>query len=83
MANHQSANKRIRVAQAHRLRNRYQRKMYKTAFKQLKQIKDKQKALAFCKSISSILDKLAQRRIIHKNKVANSKSNLARYIKSL
>ena len=83
MANHQSARKRIRANETKRLRNRYQLKTCRTAIKQLKKTKNKQEAAGFFKKVSAMLDKLAMRNIIHKNKAANNKASLARYINSL
>lgn len=83
MANHQSARKRIRTNESKRLRNRYQLKTCKTAIKQLKKSKDKQEATEFFKTISAMIDKLAKKNIIHKNKAANNKSRLAKYINTL
>jgi small subunit ribosomal protein S20 len=83
MANHQSARKRIRANETKHLRNRYQLKTCKTAIKQLKKVKDKQEAENSFKSVSAMLDKLARKNIIHKNKAANNKSHLAKHINTL
>jgi small subunit ribosomal protein S20 len=83
MANHQSALKRIRANEKKRLHNRYQLKTCKTAIKHLKKTQDKQKATEAFKTISSMIDKLAKRNIIHKNKAANNKASLAKYINAL
>jgi len=83
MANHQSARKRIRANETKRLRNRYQLKTCKTAIKQLKKTKNKQEAEGLFNSVSAMLDKLATRRVIHKNKAANNKASLAKHINNL
>jgi len=83
MANHQSARKRIRSNEAKHLRNRYQAKTCRTAIKKLKQLKEKQEAEQLFKDVVSMLDKLARKNIIHKNKAANTKSKLAIYVNSL
>jgi small subunit ribosomal protein S20 len=83
MANHQSAKKRIRANEAKHLQNRYQLKTCRTAIKQLKQVKDKQQAEILFKNVVSMLDKSAKRHIIHKNKAANTKSQLAQHISRL
>lgn len=83
MANHQSALKRIRGNAKKRLRNKYQLKTCKTAIKQLKKKQDKQEALIFFQTVSSMVDKLAKKNIFHKNKAANTKASLAKYINSL
>ena len=83
MANHKSALKRVRSDETKRLRNRYQLKSTRSAVKKLKGLKSKKEAQDFFKKVSSMLDKLAKRNIIHKNKAANNKSKLAAYVNSL
>lgn len=83
MANHKSALKRIRANNAKRLRNRYQHKTTRTYIKKLRETTDKAEALELLKKVSSMLDKLAKRNIIHKNKAANNKSKLASFVNSL
>ena len=83
MANHKSALKRIRASNAKRLRNRYQHKTTRTYIKKLRETTDKAEATELLKKVSGMLDKLAKRNIIHKNKAANNKSKLASYVNSL
>ncbi|MCG8340827.1 MAG: 30S ribosomal protein S20 [Cytophagales bacterium] len=83
MANHKSALKRIRSSAVKRLRNRYQLKTCRTFIKKLRQSTDKQEAEKLLGKVSSMLDKLSKKNIIHKNKAANNKSKLARYVNSL
>lgn len=80
MANHQSALKRIRSNETKRLRNRYQLKTCKTFIKKFKNATDVEESTALFKGVSSMLDKLASKNIIHKNKAAHSKSALARLV---
>lgn len=82
MANHKSALKRIRSNETKRLRNRYQLKTCRTFVKKLKGTTDSKEAEALFKKVASMLDKLASKRVIHKNKAANNKSALARLINS-
>ncbi len=82
MANQKSALNRIRSSETKRLRNRYQLKTCRTFVKKLKGATDQQEAEVLFKKISSMLDKLAKRNIIHKNKAANSKSTLAKLVNS-
>lgn len=77
MANHKSALKRIRRNEAVRLRNRYQHKTVRNAIKKLRSEEDKKEAEALLPSVVGMIDKLAKRNIIHKNKAANLKSKLA------
>ena len=83
MANHKSALKRIRSNNAKRLRNRYQAKTTRTFIKKLRGTTDKSEAQELFKKVSGMLDKLAKRNIIHKNKASNNKSKLARLVNSL
>ena len=83
MANHKSALKRIRSSEAKRLRNRYQSKTTRTFIKRLKGATDKTEAQELFKTVSSMIDKLAKKNIIHKNNAAHKKSKLAKFVNSL
>ncbi|MNU83760.1 30S ribosomal protein S20 [compost metagenome] len=76
MANHKSAQKRIRSNDVKRLRNKYQHKTTRNAVRKLRSLKDKKEASDLLPVVSSMLDKLAKRNVIHKNKAANLKSGL-------
>ncbi|GAB3648838.1 30S ribosomal protein S20 [Echinicola sediminis] len=83
MANHKSALKRIRANEAKRLRNRYQAKTTRTFIKRLRHTTDKAEAQELLKKVSSMIDKLAKKNIIHKNNAANKKSSLTKFVNSL
>jgi small subunit ribosomal protein S20 len=83
MANHKSSLKRIRSNEKKRLRNRYQHKTTRTFIKRLKETTDPAEAQELYKTVSSMIDKLAKKNIIHSNKAANQKSKLAKLVKSL
>jgi small subunit ribosomal protein S20 len=83
MANHKSAIKRIRANEAKRLRNRYQLKTTRTMVKKLRTTSDKKAAVELLKEVSGMLDKLAKKNIIHKNKASNNKSKLTRLVNAL
>lgn len=83
MANHKSALKRIRANEAKRLRNRYQHKTTRTFIKRLKSSTDKAEAQELLKTVTSMIDKLAKKNIIHKNNAANKKSKLTRFVNAL
>ena len=83
MANHKSALKRIRSNNAKRLRNRYQHKTTRTFIKRLRDTTDKSEAQELLKKVTSMLDRLAKKNIIHKNKAANNKSKLTKLVNSL
>ncbi|MBC6611596.1 30S ribosomal protein S20 [Hymenobacter sp. BT507] len=83
MANHKSALKRIRSNEAKRVLNRYQAKSTRTAIKKLRATTNQSEAQEQLKKVSSMLDRLAKKNIIHKNKAANNKSSLAKFVSSL
>jgi small subunit ribosomal protein S20 len=80
MANHKSALKRIRSNDAKRLRNKYQHKTTRNAVRDLRAIEDKTEAETKLGKVISMLDKLAKKNIIHKNKAANLKSQLTKKV---
>ncbi len=82
MANHKSAKKRVRSDEAKRLRNRYQHKTARTAIKELRN-SEKAEAEKLFPTVISKIDKLAKKNIIHKNKAANLKSDLALFVNTL
>ncbi len=83
MANHQSAKKRMRQYASRRLRNRYQARTTRNAVKKLKSVTDKTEAQEQYPKVVSMLDKLANKNIIHKNKAANLKSQVDKHMASL
>jgi small subunit ribosomal protein S20 len=83
MANHKSAEKRIRANEAKRVKNRYQHKTTRTVVKKLKTTTDKSEAETLFKEVSSMIDKLAKKNIIHWKKAANQKSKLAKKVNAL
>lgn len=83
MANHKSALKRIRSNEAKRLRNKYQHKTARTFIKRLKETSDKQAGEELLTQVVSMVDKLAKKNIIHKNKAGHIKSKLTKHVASL
>ena len=83
MANHKSAQKRIRSNETKRLVNKYQHKTTRNAVRKLRSITDKVEATALYNTVASMIDKLAKKNVIHKNKASNLKSGLAVKINSL
>jgi len=77
MANHKATKKDVRQATKRRDRNKYYGKTTRNAIRDLKALKGKEATDQF-PAVSSMIDKLAKRGIIHKNKAANLKSKLAR-----
>ncbi|WP_196885320.1 30S ribosomal protein S20 [Aureivirga sp. CE67] len=83
MANHKSALKRVRSNETKYLRNRYYHKTTRNAVRKLRATEDKAVAEELFPSVVSMLDKLAKRNIIHKNKAGNLKSKLAKHVAAL
>jgi small subunit ribosomal protein S20 len=83
MANHQSALKRIRQIQKRKLHNRYYAKTTRNAVRKLRATTDKAVAAELLPKVSSMLDKLAKRKVIHKNKASNLKSKLTLHVNRL
>jgi len=83
MANHKSAQKRIRSNNAKRLRNRYYAKTTRNAVKRLRNTTDKTEAAEKLPKVISLVDRLAKRRVIHSNKASNLKSSLMRHVNKL
>jgi small subunit ribosomal protein S20 len=83
MANHKSSVKRIRQTLKRRLRNKYYSKTARNAVRNLRNLTDKTEAAELYKKVSSMLDRLAKKSVIHKNKASNLKSKLALHVNSL
>ncbi|MCH2235164.1 MAG: 30S ribosomal protein S20 [Crocinitomicaceae bacterium] len=83
MANHKSALKRVRSSETKRLRNKYQHKTARNAVRALRATTKKKEAIEMLPKVAAMLDKLAKRNIIHKNKAANLKSSLTLHVNSL
>lgn len=83
MANHKSSLKRIRANATKRLRNRYQAKTTRTFIKRLRASVDKQSGQELLPKVISMLDRLAKKNVIHKNKAANNKSKLTKFVNNL
>jgi small subunit ribosomal protein S20 len=83
MANHKSAIKRIRANAAKRLRNRYQAKTTRNAIKKLRLTTSQAEAKQLLPSVISMIDRLAKRNVIHKNKASNNKSKLTKFVNKL
>jgi len=83
MANHKSSIKRIRQTETRRLENRYYARTTRNAVKKLRTTTDKTAATSQYPEVASMLDKLAKKNVIHKNKASNLKSKLSHYINTL
>ena len=83
MANHKSSEKRIRQDEARKVNNKYYAKSTRNALKELRSTTDKKAAADLLPKVSSMLDKLAKKNIIHRNKAANLKSELAKQVNGI
>ncbi len=83
MAHHLSAKKRIRQSVKRREANRYYKKSTRTAIRKLREMTDHEEASKFLPKVVSMIDRLVKRNSWHKNKGANLKSKLTRFVASL
>jgi small subunit ribosomal protein S20 len=86
MANTVQARKRARQAVAARAQNMAQRSELRTAIKKVSAAVlagDKAAAASVFQSSMSVIDRIADKKIIHKNKAARHKSRLAQAIKAM
>jgi len=83
MANHKSSLKRIRQTETKRLNNRYFSKTTRNAIKKFRLETNKEEAVKLYPEVVSMIDKLAKKNVIHKNKASNLKSSLALQINRL
>ena len=79
MANHKATKKDVRQAAKRRERNKYYGKTTRNAIRDLKAVTGKE-AGEKLPLVASMIDKLAKRGVIHKNKAANLKSKLTRKV---
>jgi small subunit ribosomal protein S20 len=83
MATHKSAEKRNRQSLKKKAVNKQRKSELKTAVKLVRTAKDKETAERELKKAIASLDKMASKKIIHKNKAANQKSKLTRLVNRL
>jgi small subunit ribosomal protein S20 len=83
MANHKATRKDVRQSAARRDRNRYYGKTTRNAIRSLQEVTDAKEAGKELIGVVSMIDKLAKKGVIHKNKAANLKSKLSKKVNSL
>lgn len=83
MANHSATKKDVRQSRKRNERNRYYGKTTRNAIRDLRSIEEKAAAGDKLPLVAAMIDKLANRGTIHKNKAANLKSKLARKVNAL
>jgi len=77
MANHKATKKDMRQAARRRERNKYYGKTTRNAIRDLRTITEKAAAGEKTPEVISMIDKLAKRGVIHKNKAINLKIKLS------
>jgi small subunit ribosomal protein S20 len=82
MANHKATRKDMRQSAKRRERNRYYGKTTRNAIRTLL-ASDKTEAVASLPKVISMIDKLAKRNVIHKNKASNLKSGITKKVTAL
>ena len=83
MAYHQSALKRIRQTETRTVHNRYYSKTMRNAVRKFRSITDKKEATEQLPKLHAMIDKLAKRGMIHKNKAGNLKSSITKLVAKL
>lgn len=83
MPQHKSAAKRMRQNEKRHQRNKSQKSRVRTKIKKLRSLEDKEAAQELLNDVKGDLDRLAAKGVIHKNKAANSKSKLEKFVNEL
>ena len=83
MANHAATKKDVRQSTKRNERNRYYGKTTRNAIRDLRSLEEKAAAGDKLPLVASMIDKLANKGTIHKNKAANLKSKLAKKVNAL
>ena len=83
MANHKATKKDMRQAAKRRERNKYYGKTTRNAIRTLLANTDKNAATEALPKVISMIDKLAKRNVIHKNKASNLKSGIVNRINAM
>ncbi|HAF29282.1 MAG TPA: 30S ribosomal protein S20 [Bacteroidales bacterium] len=83
MANHKSAKKRARQSEELKVHNKYFARTARNMIKVLRGSTEKSEATEMLPKVTSVLDKLAKKNIIHKNKASNLKSSLTTHVNNL
>ena len=83
MANHKATKKDVRQSAKRRDRNRYYGKTTRNAIRKLLATTDKAAATEELPKVISMIDKLAKRNVIHKNKASNIKSGIVKRVNAI
>lgn len=83
MANHSATKKDVRQSAKRNERNRYYGKTTRNAIRDIRALESNKEASDKLPLVASMIDRLAKRGTIHKNKAANLKSKLAKKVNAL
>jgi small subunit ribosomal protein S20 len=83
MANHKSSEKRISQIDVRKENNKYYAKTTRNALKTLRATSNKEEASVLLPKLTSMLDRLAKKNIIHKKKASNLKSSIVKHVSNL
>ena len=83
MANHQATKKDMRQSAKRRERNKYYGKTTRNAIRDIRAVEGKTAAGEKLPEVVAMIDKLAKRGVIHKNKANNLKRKLAKRVNTL
>ncbi|HNX85131.1 MAG: 30S ribosomal protein S20 [Bacteroidales bacterium] len=83
MANHKSALKAVRQAETRKEDNKYYARTMRNSLKKMRSTTEKTEAEKMLPELNAMLDKLAKKNVIHKNKASNLKSSITKHAQSL
>ena len=83
MPTHESAKKRLRQNEKRRQHNKQYKSRVRTMVEKVRDAEDKEEAEELLRQAKSLLDRLASKGIIHKNKSARYKSDLEQHVNAL
>ena len=83
MPNIKSAKKRMELSRAANSRNRVSRSRIRTAIRRVREAETPETAQAHMKEAIALLDRAATKRLLHPNRVARIKSQIARRVNEI
>ena len=83
MPNIKSAKKRMELSRIANTRNRTNRSRIRTALRRVREAETAEAAQAHMKEAVALLDRAATKRLIHPNRVARIKSQIARHVNEM
>ncbi len=83
MPNIKSAKKRMELSRAANTRNRVSRSRIKTAIRRVREAETAETAQVHMKEAIALLDRAATKRLLHPNRVARIKGQIARHVNGM